>query len=58
MLSKTPGATLPAVNDDGSAEEVCEGIDSAAEFKEEARVGGDAVVGPAGELDVSDFSLC
>lgn len=45
------------MNDNGSAEEVFEGIDSAAEFKEQAGVRGDAVVRPAGELDVSDFSL-
>lgn len=41
--------------DNRSAEEVFEGIDSAAQFKEQARVGGDAVVRPAGELDVRDF---
>lgn len=40
-----------------STEEVFEGIDSAAEFKEQARVRGDSVVRPAGELDVSDFSF-
>lgn len=46
------------MNDDGPAEEVLEGIDSAAEFKEKAGIRRDTVVGPAGELDVSDFSFC
>lgn len=49
---------VPAVNDNRSTEEVFEGIDSAAEFKEQARISGDTVIRPACELDVSDFSFC
>lgn len=46
------------MNDDGTTEEVFKGIDSAAEFKEQARIRGDTMVRPARELDVRDFSFC
>lgn len=48
----------PAVDDDGPAEEVLEGVDTAPQLQEEMGLVWDAVVGPAHELDVGHFPLC
>ena len=48
---------LPAVHDDGAAEEVLESVDTAPQLQEQMWLPGDAVVRPAHELDVGNLSL-
>lgn len=38
---------MPAVNNDGTTEEILESVDTSPEFEEEVWVSWDAVVGPA-----------
>lgn len=48
---------VPAVDDDGAAEEVLEGVDATPQLEEELRLLGNAVVRPAHELDVGHLPL-
>lgn len=48
---------LPAVDDNGPAENIFKGVHAASEFQEEVWLLGDAVVGPTDELDVGHLSL-
>lgn len=53
----TGSSDVPAVNDDGTAEEVLEGVDAAPQFQEELRLLWHAVVRPAHELNVGHLPL-
>lgn len=48
---------VPAVNDDGTTEEILEGVDSPSQFQEELRLLWNAMVRPAHELDVRHLPL-
>lgn len=45
------------MDDDGAAEEILKRVDAAPQLEEELRLLGNAVVGPAHELNVGHFSL-
>lgn len=47
----------PAVDNNGTAEEILESIDTPSQFEEEVWLPWDAVVWPASELDVGHFPL-
>lgn len=54
---KSNGGSLPAVDDDGAAEQVLEGVHPLAELQQQLGLVGHAVVRPADELDMSHHPL-
>lgn len=48
---------IPAVNDDGTTEEILESIDTPPQFQEELCVFWDAMIRPTHELDVGHLPL-
>ena len=46
---------VPAVNNDGTTEEILESVDTSPQFQEEVRLSWDTMVWPAHELNVSHF---
>lgn len=59
VFSPTENGALrvPAVNDDGTTEEVLKSIDAPPQFQEELRLLWNAVVRPTHELDVGHLPL-